>query len=480
MCCVALLMLKRRVYRETCPSCPSARPRPSQRRGVAPAKKRNSAHTSTYTLMAAAAAARVYTCFLLTWLITKTNGKTPDVPVTCLFSEDCILPCSFKATGGEEVQWFRQNDLVYSLPQGSDQPSEQFVGRTSVSAQQLALGNAALSLQRCGLQDRGRYRCRIIKGKEEDESFVIVKVEAPIQSVNVEITRLSGFEEVKCSTQGVYPAPHVSWTTEPPTSLKPITRKIPNRLGLYDVESKLKKLRDRSSFTYICTVNSSYSTQTWTTSLTETVINQISFTSKSYSSLTWTGINSAEGKDLTIPCKAPWVTQNFTLTWTFKLTRTNKPTVICTYDSWTQLLTNQWEGRAGVDALALQAGDGSLQLLSPLSAENTGTYSCTISSLQRRHESQTAVNITALAHESERMEVKPGSSVQWWIPTVIFAALAVTGAVIVGVLKLKDDCLHSNSTEKDRDSHQVKVTVTDIEAVSEGSHLTADPTDEHT
>uniref|UniRef100_A0A8B9KSD6 HERV-H LTR-associating 2b, tandem duplicate 1 n=1 Tax=Astyanax mexicanus TaxID=7994 RepID=A0A8B9KSD6_ASTMX len=228
---------------------------------------------------------------------------------------------------------------------------------TSVSAQQLALGNAALSLQRCGLQDRGRYRC-----------------------LNVEITRLSGFEEVKCSTQGVYPAPHVSWTTEPPTSLKPITRKIPNRLGLYDVESKLKKLRDRSSFTYICTVNSSYSTQTWTTSLTET----------------------AEGKDLTLPCKAPWVTQNFTLTWTFKLTRTNKPTVICTYDSWTQLLTNQWEGRAGVDALALQAGDGSLQLLSPLSAENTGTYSCTISSLQRRHESQTAVNITALAHESTK------------------------------------------------------------------------------
>ncbi|XP_072534140.1 CD276 antigen homolog [Salminus brasiliensis] len=348
----------------------------------------------------AAAAVQVSTCFLLAWLITETSGKTPDIQVACLFSKDCILPCSFKPTGGEEVQWFKQYDLVYSLPQGSDHPSEQFVGRTSVSAQQLALGNASLLLQRCGLQDRGRYKCRIAKAKEENESFVIVKVEAPIHSVNLEVTRLSGFEEVKCSTQGVYPAPRVSWSTEPPTLLKPVTRKIPNRLGLYDVESKLKRLRDQSNITYICTVNSSYSNQTWRASLTETVINDITLTSKLDSSLVWTEVNSAEGKDFTIPCKVPWVTRNFSLTWTFTLTGTNKPTVICTYDSEAQLLTNQWEGRAWLDALVVQAGDGSLRLLSPQSAENTGTYICIVSSLQRSHESQTAVNITSLAHES--------------------------------------------------------------------------------
>uniref|UniRef100_A0AAR2LMN3 HERV-H LTR-associating 2b, tandem duplicate 1 n=1 Tax=Pygocentrus nattereri TaxID=42514 RepID=A0AAR2LMN3_PYGNA len=289
-----------------------------------------------------------------------------DVQITCLFSENCILPCSFKPTGGEEVQWFRQDAVVYSHPQSIDQPSEQLEGRTSMSTQQLALGNASLLLQRCGPQDRGRYRCRVVK--------------AHIHSVNIDITRLSGFEEVKCSTQDVYPAPRVTWSTEPPTpsdKLRPLTRIMANKQGLYTVESKLKRLKGLSNFTYICTINSSYSARTWRTSLKETEI------------------NSAEGKDLTIPCKAPWIMQNFTLTWTFKLTTANETTVICTYDSETQLMSNQWKGRARVDGRTMQTGDASLQLLNPQSVEHTGTYTCIITGLQRRHEGQTVVNVTS-------------------------------------------------------------------------------------
>ncbi|XP_036414624.1 uncharacterized protein hhla2b.1 [Colossoma macropomum] len=433
----------------------------------------------SHTLMAAAV--QVCACFLLVGLLIEASGKTPDVQITCLFSENCVLPCSFIPTGGEEIQWFRQDVLVYSHPQSSDQPSEQFEGRASMSIQQLALGNASVLLQRCGPQDRGRYRCRVVKGKEKNESFVIVKVEAPIHSVNIDITRLSGFEEVKCSTQDVYPAPRVSWSTEPPTpsdKLTPNTRIMANEQGLYAVESKLKRLKNHSDFTYICTINSSYSAQTWRTSLKETVINKVILTSKSHSFFEWAEISSAEGKDLTIPCKAPWVMQNFTMTWTFKLSRANEPTVICTYDSKTQLMSNQWEGRAWVDARTVQTGTASLRLLNPQSVEHTGTYTCIITGLQRRHEGQTAVNITSPARESERMEVKMESSTLWWVPAVVIVILAITAAFIVGILKLKDDCSHSNNAREARDSRQVGVTVTDSEAISEGSHLRADPTNE--
>ncbi|KAI4898590.1 hypothetical protein NFI96_033245 [Prochilodus magdalenae] len=435
------------------------------------------------TAAAAAAAARVCTCVLLVWLITETGGKTPDVQITCLFSEDCVLPCSFSPAGGEEVQWFRQNVLVYSHAQSNDPPSEQFVGRTSMSTQQLALGNASLLLQHCAPQDRGRYRCHVVKGKEENESFVVVKVEASIHSVDVDITRLSGFEEVKCSTRDVYPAPHVSWSTEPPTppdKLRPITRKKANRQGLYEVESKLKRLKERSDFTYICTINSSYSAQSWRASLKETVVNEVTLTSKSYSFLEWAEINSTEGKNLTIPCKAPWTLQNFTLTWLFTLTGTNEPNVICTYDSKTQLMSNQWEGRAWVDARTVQTGDASLQLLSPQSVEHTGTYSCIISSLQKRHEGQTVVNITSSEHESERTQVKTEGSTLWWIPALVIATLAVTAALAVGILELRDDCSHSENAGRAKSTQQVRVTMKDSEAASEGVQLTADPTTEQT
>ncbi len=95
-------------------------------------------------------------------------------------------------------------------------------------------------------------------------------IPAPIQSVSLETTRLSGFEEVICSSQDVYPAPRVNLFTEPaslPDSLQLFTRKTADKQGLYSVESKLKKLKD---LTYICLVQSFYRSQTWRASLQET------------------------------------------------------------------------------------------------------------------------------------------------------------------------------------------------------------------
>lgn len=93
-----------------------------------------------------------------------------------------------------------------------------------------------------------------------------------MHSLTLETTRLSGYEEVLCSTRNVYPAPHLSWSTQPTLpqdALKHTTHKRATK-GLFTLESKLRKLKDRPNLTYICTVSAAYGAQTWKASLSET------------------------------------------------------------------------------------------------------------------------------------------------------------------------------------------------------------------
>lgn len=97
-------------------------------------------------------------------------------------------------------------------------------------------------------------------------------IPAPIESVNMETTRLSGYEEVKCSARDVYPPPRVTLFTEPPAlpdGLQTDTRKTADKQGLYTVESKMRKLEEQADLTYICLVQSFYGSQIWRTSLQE-------------------------------------------------------------------------------------------------------------------------------------------------------------------------------------------------------------------
>ncbi|KAK1806990.1 hypothetical protein P4O66_004822 [Electrophorus voltai] len=325
---------------------------------------------------------------------------SPDVQVTCLFHEACVLPCSFQPAGREEVHWFRKQVLVYSHPQSRKQLEEQSERRMSMSSQQLLAGNASLLLDHCGARDRGRYRCRVIRGQQKNDTFIVVKVVAPIRSVSLEPTCLSGYEEVKCSTRGVYPAPHVWWYTEPASpvdQLQPTTRKTADkRSGLYSVESKVRRLRDQPDLTYTCTLNTSYSSQTWRTSLTDKVLNNVTFTSKS--SFTWTELCWAQGKDLTIPCSVPPDMQDFTLTWSF--TRVDESVVIDTYDRGRRPTSSEGVDRPWLDTHRVEAGDGSLRLLGPRAPEHAGTYTCTLSGLHRTHVAQTELSIVTPAGQS--------------------------------------------------------------------------------
>ncbi|XP_016129703.1 uncharacterized protein [Sinocyclocheilus grahami] len=350
----------------------------------------------------------------------------------------------------------------------------------------ISSGNASLHIQKCGPQDRGKYRCLVTSIRETTEHFIIVKVEAPIQSVSLETTRLSGFEEVICSSRDVYPAPRVNLFTEPaslPDSFQPFTRKMADKQGLYSVESKLKKLKD---LTYICLVQSFYRSQTWRASLQEKEI------------------FSVEGQDFIIPCVAPWNLQNFTLTWSF--IKEHKSSTIYTYDSLTQRSSSVWKVRLVTPRG--RGGDGSLQLHNPLSLEHTGTYTCILSAHQTKHEVHTRVNITQTKHEVHtrvnitqtkhevhtrvsnieakhkdntrvNITLKPEkqqseSSPQWWIPAAAITGLAVTAvAAIIGIIKCKAGCTKSSKTHAEATEMQpIRVTVANSRAASEDTCLT--------
>ncbi|KAJ8390647.1 hypothetical protein AAFF_G00102530 [Aldrovandia affinis] len=347
--------------------------------------------------------------------------------VTCIVSMDCVLPCRFKHAGDEVVQWYRQNVLVHSFQNGSDmldQQNKQYRSRTSIFREQLPNGNASLLLKHSDIQDKGRYRCQVHSALGDQESFVITKLEAPIQFLSLRMTRPSGFDEVSCSSQDIYPAPQLWWSTDPAVpfdTLKPTTRKVANRQGLYSVESAQKRLGNLSDFTYICTLSSYYGTQTWKASLKEREISSVS------------------GKGLTIPCLAPTKLLNFNLTWTF--TRANKSEVILTFDSLTRHTSSHWKNWARVDPDQVLSGNGSLWLHNVDNSAQTGTYTCDFSAFQIRQQVHNHVGFFALN--------TGGNQSSLWVIAVVTAALVLLIAGMIMYASLRDKCSLPNRTTED-------------------------------
>lgn len=123
----------------------------------------------------------------------------PDVAVTCVVSEECLLPCSFPPGDKETIQWFRQDVAVFKFQRSDDDndngggdtkeeeadddehkdkdPQGQLAGRASILPKQVSHGNAALLLRGTGLKDRGTYRCQVTTSQGQHRAKVILKVE---------------------------------------------------------------------------------------------------------------------------------------------------------------------------------------------------------------------------------------------------------------------------------------------------------------
>ncbi|KAI1903150.1 hypothetical protein AGOR_G00024250 [Albula goreensis] len=372
-------------------------------------------------------AAHVQACALMVIFAITICEKIPDAHVTCNFSMDCVLPCQFKPADVEAIQWYRQNALIHSFLNGSemlDQQNERYRGRTSLFREEFTQGNASLLLKHSDIHDRGRYKCHVRTALGDQESVVITKVEAPIRSLTLHMTGPGRYEEVMCSSQNIYPAPQLWWSTDPVVpadALKPTTRKTANEQGLYSVESTQRRLGNLSDFTYICNLNLSYGSQMWKASLREREIYTVS------------------GKTLTIPCLTPrtFKLHNFSLTWTF--TKANKTTVILMFDSLSHQTSNLWENQARVDPDQVLSGNGSLQLQNLESSAQTGTYSCAFSASNIQHLVHNHISFTAAATGGHQSNL--------WIIAVVIAALVLFIAGIAVYTSRKESHPQPGRTE---------------------------------
>lgn len=415
----------------------------------------------------------IYTwaCFLL-WIGFTTQDKMPDVTVTCVVSEECVLPCSFQPGSQETVEWFRQDVEIYRFERGDDDNDndededgehsnseerfklEQFAGRASVSPHLISRGNATLTLRRSALKDRGTYRCRVHTSTGEHHAKVIVKVEAPIRGLFLELSRLSGYEEMKCIVRDVFPAPRVTWTTEPPTfeSLRPVTRMLADKMGLYTVDSRLKTLEGRPDLIYICKVTTSYGSQAWTASLREREI------------------KGSHGRDLNIPCSAPTYLSSPSLRWSFS--NGEDSSHILSYDSRSgdSVSTPPWDSQVELDGFRVPFGDGSLRLMDPRHSDHTGTFTCVFSMPYSTHTERNAVIINGPAGQRGK---SAGGPSHWWILGLVIALMVLALAGMLAYMKLKGRNLKTRrDPEETTELHLVKEAAAADSSLTDSSPLT--------
>ncbi|XP_030623426.1 uncharacterized protein LOC115806701 [Chanos chanos] len=283
---------------------------------------------------------------------------------------DCTLPCRFKKSGEAQViQWVKWEKNVHSFYEKKDHLEHQdqdYKGRTALFKDQIHSGNASLLLREVNLQDKGTYTCYARYDSDGDNNFVAVTVKAPVTSVDIKETD----DEVTCSSSGVYPAPSVSWLTDPSSSqdiLKVTKNNSVDQQGLYSVKSTLKKIPGNST-AYICSATSG--SQKWIASLRNEVEKNIN-----------------ETQTLSIQCPVHQSdSQDFSITWTF-----NSTTTIVIYDSQTQELkkSDQWK-----NVVKTVTGEGTLQLQNLRSTEHSGTYTCDRTADNSRDIVHTCVHIT--------------------------------------------------------------------------------------
>lgn len=108
-----------------------------------------------------------------------TSIPASDVNITCIITDDCTLPCSFRPTGTVVIHWYKQQIPVHSYYYNKDQfglQNKHFSGRTSLFNAQIPHGNASLLLRRVKVQDKGRYKCYTSTRKGNQEIFVTLDV----------------------------------------------------------------------------------------------------------------------------------------------------------------------------------------------------------------------------------------------------------------------------------------------------------------
>uniref|UniRef100_A0A3B5Q5E0 Ig-like domain-containing protein n=1 Tax=Xiphophorus maculatus TaxID=8083 RepID=A0A3B5Q5E0_XIPMA len=200
--------------------------------------------------------------------------------VSCVFLRRCVLPCSFQSHGDDVIHWFHRSGAelrVHSYYDNQDQLGHQdqnFRGRTSLFQDQISRGNASLLLTGVKVQDEGIYKCYTSTVHQNRETFSILNYfsvfSAPVSTIRI----YQDGNRITCSSEGIYPPPELTWSTEPPsnTTLQNRTTVHQTEEKLYDISSSLTGPDNETDWIYSCTIRTrrnqrrATASRTWRTS----------------------------------------------------------------------------------------------------------------------------------------------------------------------------------------------------------------------
>ncbi|XP_049912952.1 HERV-H LTR-associating protein 2 isoform X2 [Epinephelus moara] len=180
-----------------------------------------------------------------------------DAEVSCVFMESCILPCSFQVGTEAVIHWIQVkagDPRVHSYFLNQDQLAQQdqrFRGRTSLFKDQISRGNASLQLTGVELQDQSRYKCITSTTRGNKESIINLKVDALVHKVDIQQVE----NRITCSSEGIYPEPQLTWSTNPPSSVT-----LQNKTTVHQTEQQLYNINSSlivsvTDLVYSCTVS---------------------------------------------------------------------------------------------------------------------------------------------------------------------------------------------------------------------------------
>lgn len=162
------------------------------------------------------------TRFLLLWILLRGaesfSVSVPSDPVLAVRGATAFLPCTFEPDtdiSNLVMTWQRDEDsrVVHSFYYQKDQLERQspdYFNRTKLNPEELAKGNASLSIANFGLKDAGKYLCTVSNSKGNGKGELRLVYAAFYSEPRLSIHLKSSNVTVQYEIEG-YPKPEIMW-----------------------------------------------------------------------------------------------------------------------------------------------------------------------------------------------------------------------------------------------------------------------------